>query len=369
MPEVVWTANVDAPPCLAGTGEATVVEGQATDLLVRLEPANEGMLHYIVTDEAGNPVPGAYVRYVSENEECVPRARQNLDDQGKGDQPVGPGTHTVRVMHNDYLPHTQDVTMVAGGEETIEVVLKTGQAKVTSEAIVILDKVYFETAKDVIKTESYGLLDQVASILEAHTEIKKVEVSGHTDSQGNDDYNMDLSDRRAKSVRTYLMNKGIDGARLDAKGYGETKPIDTNATSAGRAMNRRVEFNITEQAAEESDAQDVQPAGKGAEKKPDAAPAESGDATPAEKTVEKKGTEAAAAAATGATDKAKADADKAATEAADKAKADADKAASDAADKAKADADKAKADAEKAATDKAADEAGKAMDKVTGGGK
>ena len=72
-----------------------------------------------------------------------------------------------------------------------------------------------------------------------------VEVQGHTDNVGKYDYNVDLSERRAQAVRTYLINQGVPAERLTAHGYGPDKPIADNKTKAGRAKNRRVEFNIT----------------------------------------------------------------------------------------------------------------------------
>ncbi len=75
-------------------------------------------------------------------------------------------------------------------------------------------------------------------------------IEGHTDSQGDDAFNLDLSQRRANSVRRYLVEQGITAERLEAVGYGETKPVDTNKTAAGRENNRRVEFTILETAEE-----------------------------------------------------------------------------------------------------------------------
>ena len=72
----------------------------------------------------------------------------------------------------------------------------------------------------------------------------KIEISGHTDSKGADDYNKKLSNSRAKSVVDYLVSKGIATDRLTFIGYGEEQPIDTNDTDAGRQMNRRTEFKI-----------------------------------------------------------------------------------------------------------------------------
>ncbi|MBN2362198.1 MAG: OmpA family protein [Deltaproteobacteria bacterium] len=114
------------------------------------------------------------------------------------------------------------------------------------EKIEILDKVYFAFNKAVIEKRSFPLLDNVATVLNAHPEILKVRVEGHTDSVGDADYNRKLSQQRADAVKEYLVGKGVDGERLETAGYGPDKPVETNKTSAGRAKNRRVEFNITE---------------------------------------------------------------------------------------------------------------------------
>ncbi len=71
-----------------------------------------------------------------------------------------------------------------------------------------------------------------------------LDIDGHTDSQGSDSSNQTLSDRRANSVRDYLIKKGIDGSRLKATGFGESKPIADNTTAAGRAKNRRTEMTV-----------------------------------------------------------------------------------------------------------------------------
>ncbi|PTL81496.1 OmpA family protein [Vitiosangium sp. GDMCC 1.1324] len=109
-----------------------------------------------------------------------------------------------------------------------------------------LEKVYFATAKDNVIPESERILDQVASVLETNPDIKKLRIEAHTDSAGKASYNKDLSERRAKWVRVYLIQKGISAERLDSAGFGMTKPIDTNDTAEGRANNRRVEFVVVE---------------------------------------------------------------------------------------------------------------------------
>ena len=117
-------------------------------------------------------------------------------------------------------------------------------ATIVEGAIELLDSVYFDTDKAVIQTRSFKLLDNVAAVIAAHPEITQLLVEGHTDSQGNDAHNLDLSQRRAESVKAYLVARRIDVGRLQAKGFGETTPVADNRTGKGRASNRRVEFKI-----------------------------------------------------------------------------------------------------------------------------
>jgi len=116
--------------------------------------------------------------------------------------------------------------------------------KVTKQKIEIMEKVYFHLDKDTIKKESHEVLSQVAEVLVQNPGIKKVRVEGHTDSQASDQYNYELSQRRAESVKRFLVDRKVEAERLVAAGYGETLPISTNATKEGRAENRRVEFVI-----------------------------------------------------------------------------------------------------------------------------
>lgn len=109
--------------------------------------------------------------------------------------------------------------------------------------VVRLNNIFFDFNKATLKEESFPELDRVIAFLKDNKNMQ-IEINGHTDNVGGDDYNLKLSDDRSKSVYDYLMSKGIDGARLKYKGYGETKPVSTNDTEEGKAMNRRVEFVI-----------------------------------------------------------------------------------------------------------------------------
>lgn len=103
----------------------------------------------------------------------------------------------------------------------------------------------FDFDKSVVKSKYYPALDEVVRILNQYPGLELV-VEGHTDSVGTDAYNQKLSQRRANAVKDYLVNKGgISPARLAAAGYGESKPVTSNATAEGRAKNRRVELTRT----------------------------------------------------------------------------------------------------------------------------
>ncbi len=102
----------------------------------------------------------------------------------------------------------------------------------------------FQTDQDAISTAFYPTLNSVALVLNKYGQTL-VDIYGHTDSTGDDQYNLDLSQRRAFSVSTYLSNQRVDGRRFRVQGMGEGQPVASNATSAGRAQNRRVEIQIT----------------------------------------------------------------------------------------------------------------------------
>jgi outer membrane protein OmpA-like peptidoglycan-associated protein len=118
---------------------------------------------------------------------------------------------------------------------------------IKKEKIEILQKVFFASGKARIKAKSFSLLNQVAQTLIGHEEIKKIRVEGHTDARGSDRANLRLSQRRADSVRRYLIKRGVLPQRLQARGLGETMPISSNKTARGREQNRRVEFIIVGQ--------------------------------------------------------------------------------------------------------------------------
>ncbi len=138
----------------------------------------------------------------------------------------------------DYLDKCPTVPGIAANKGCPEVKAET--KKIFQQA---LTGIQFESGKDVIKKSSDKILDQVVKVMKENPTYN-LEINGHTDSQGDDAKNLDLSQRRANAVKAYLVNKGVAAEKLTAKGFGETMPIADNATAAGRAKNRRVEFKV-----------------------------------------------------------------------------------------------------------------------------
>jgi outer membrane protein OmpA-like peptidoglycan-associated protein/tetratricopeptide (TPR) repeat protein len=110
---------------------------------------------------------------------------------------------------------------------------------------IILRNVFFDVDKATLRSESEGELTRLLEIL-TNNKSMKIQISGHTDSDGNDDHNLKLSDARAHAVVDYLVAKGIEASRLTFKGFGETKPVVANDTPENKQLNRRTEIEITE---------------------------------------------------------------------------------------------------------------------------
>jgi len=115
-------------------------------------------------------------------------------------------------------------------------------AKILKDAY---DNLIFEVGKAIIKPSSFPYLDELVTVIQDPEALTwSLEIQGHTDNKGGDDYNQKLSEDRANAVKKYLVDKGIKAERIIAKGFGLTKPIATNDTPEGREKNRRVEFII-----------------------------------------------------------------------------------------------------------------------------
>lgn len=164
----------------------------------------------------------------------------DYDNDGDGVPDIYDGAPNEPETVNGYM----DWDGIPDGEKKPEPVKTDIMPQKVGEKV-ILRGVNFKTASAQLSLNSYVILDDVVEILKEHTEIQ-LKIEGHCDSRGEDAYNLDLSQRRADSVRNYLLQQGIEGHRLEAIGYGEKHPIASNETVDGRAQNRRVVFLRTQ---------------------------------------------------------------------------------------------------------------------------
>jgi outer membrane protein OmpA-like peptidoglycan-associated protein len=119
------------------------------------------------------------------------------------------------------------------------------QTRDTARGLIVnMSDVLFDTAQYTLKPGAREKLAKVSGIILSHPGLK-IEVEGHTDSVGGDEYNMTLSENRANAVRAYLTEQGVSGDAITAKGFGKTRPVADNGTAAGRQMNRRVEMVVS----------------------------------------------------------------------------------------------------------------------------
>jgi len=134
---------------------------------------------------------------------------------------------------NDNLFYVKNVRIAKGGVKYYDRVMQDGK--------IIVNGIRFDVNKSTLKPESMGPINEIFKLMKDNPDLK-FSVEGHTDSQGDDDFNMKLSEERAKTVRNTLIEMGISSDRLTSKGWGESKPISNNASPEDMANNRRVEF-------------------------------------------------------------------------------------------------------------------------------
>jgi outer membrane protein OmpA-like peptidoglycan-associated protein len=148
----------------------------------------------------------------------------------------------INVSADGYLFHSENFELSdssAYAEVSKQILMKKMEVGTT----IVLRNIFFDVAKTTLRPSSVTELNRLIDIMVKNPNIQ-IEISGHTDNQGSDVYNQNLSEGRAKAVVDFLIEHKVDAARLTFKGYGESKPIDTNDTDAGKQNNRRTEFKI-----------------------------------------------------------------------------------------------------------------------------
>jgi outer membrane protein OmpA-like peptidoglycan-associated protein len=153
--------------------------------------------------------------------------------------PAGKYIYTARDAHNCLSSDT----VIFTEPPIVKDEFAEGLKDIDEGSAVVLNNIFFDFNKTSLLPASYAELDIVARFM-IEEDIKQIEISGHTDSEGSDVYNQKLSEGRAAAVVGYLASKGVAPERMLAVGYGESRPVDTNQTASGKAQNRRVEFTL-----------------------------------------------------------------------------------------------------------------------------
>jgi len=151
-------------------------------------------------------------------------------------------TYALNASADGYLFFSQNYD-VAAGTPKVPYTLDVPLSPLSTGSIITLRNIFFNTASYELLSTSNAELDKLVKLLQTNPTLR-IELGGHTDNVGADAANLTLSDQRVQAVRTFVIGKGIDAARIAAKGYGETKPVETNDTEEGRAQNRRTEVTV-----------------------------------------------------------------------------------------------------------------------------
>ena len=194
-------------------------------------------------DEDGCPDPDNDQDGILDVDDLCPNEPEDVDEFEDEDGCPDPDNDQDRILDpDDECPNRPEVY---NGFEDDDGCPDRGRVEVVGSNIVIMDRVYFETDSAEIREISYPILDAVAATLRGNPQITLVEIQGHADERSSDEYNLRLTQDRARSVANYLVNRGgVERSRLRAVGYGERCPVNPASTPAAWEENRRVEFKI-----------------------------------------------------------------------------------------------------------------------------
>ncbi|RSK45899.1 OmpA family protein [Hymenobacter perfusus] len=211
---------------------------------VAIVAAQVTILKGIVTDEASKQPIEATIDVVDNSLNQTIASFQSNEQSGRYLVSLPSGVNYGIVVRKDgYLFHSENFDLPAKAAYS-EVVKDIALKKLDVGVKVVLNNIFFDFDKATLRKESTNELERLQKLL-VETPALRLEISGHTDNVGKAEYNKDLSQRRAKAVVDYLVAKGIDKGRLTFAGYGDTQPVASNASKAGRQLNRRTEFKVT----------------------------------------------------------------------------------------------------------------------------
>ena len=210
-------------------------------------PPEGRVIGRIVERGTNNPVRAAIVNFTDREETALRAAEDGTFTSYR----FPPGEVTLLTLSDGFAPATCGATIPGeGGDVTVTCEMGRTMVAIEEDRVVILDKIQFALDSAEILEASFPLMEQITGALRDNPDLTLVEIQGHTDDQGTHEYNAQLSQQRAESVERWLVEHGIQAARLRARGYGETVPLVNDTTEEARARNRRVEFRILEHGAE-----------------------------------------------------------------------------------------------------------------------
>ena len=196
----------------------------------------------IFDDQTNKPISATIEIIDNEKNEVIASFKSNsVTGKYLVSMPAGKN-YGISVHKDDYLFHSENFDL----PKTAEYNEVTKDIKLKNIAVgnsIVLKNIFFDFNKSTLRKESENEIQQLTKLL-IDVPTMKIEISGHTDNRGSDEYNKNLSNQRAKAVYDRLIEKGIDASRLTFIGYGEEKPIATNETEEGRQLNRRTEFKV-----------------------------------------------------------------------------------------------------------------------------
>lgn len=197
----------------------------------------EAAMKFIVVDKEKGPIPGIVISLTSPDGAKFVTPETDATGYAEVLVPVGKKYDLVYLSLG-----RQDIaaTVPVPDEPNQNIKLTLRYKRFSEPPRLVLDGVNFDTGKATLRPESHAQLNRVVEYM-TYKKSARIEISGHTDNVGNPKKNKTLSEDRAQACREYLISRGIDGGRIEARGYGDEKPIASNDTEAGRQLNRRIE--------------------------------------------------------------------------------------------------------------------------------
>jgi outer membrane protein OmpA-like peptidoglycan-associated protein len=221
------------------THTETVVTERVVERVVEKPRVTPTVLHGRLLNLDDKPINGT-VRIKGKSYEAAPEFETELE----------PGEYLVEAEAPNYLVRGRRVLLKKGETTNADFILRpvprVATAELTTGEVKIKQQIQFEFSKATILKESDFILDEVADVLIRNPQLKAIRIEGHTDDVGGKEPNQVLSEDRALAVQKALIERGVEPERLQAQGFGMTKPLASNKTEAGRAKNRRVQFRIVE---------------------------------------------------------------------------------------------------------------------------